>query len=275
MKNMAALLMIGLVAFMAMPDIGLGKNLNKPASDPTELARRAGEVLERCCVECHSGPGSKAGRDFGFDVRDVKSLVDAGMVVPKPTEEKASAGWKLDDSDLWKRMKQSSMPPPNDFGLARPTGDDAEVIGEWITAGAPEFPPIKVRPPISLQTTLTQIRDHLNGIHDEDLRRRFRYFSLVELYNQPHISDAKLELARAALAKAVNSLSWEREQVDPEALDKERTIFAVDIPKTRLEALNIGGRFVNIILTPLVIRISTTTMLTRSVGSRYPSPGQQ
>jgi len=56
-----------------------------------------------------------------------------------------------------------------------------------------------------------------------------RYFTLSHLHNNPGVSAEDMRWQRAALSKAVNSLSWKPSIVIPKALDKEETVFAVDL----------------------------------------------
>lgn len=97
--------------------------------------------------------------------------------------------------------------------LSRLIASDVQVLADWITAGAPEFPAVKPRPAIKLETTLQAIVADLRRLPDTRTRARQRYFSLDEPYNNAAIGDETLQLNRAALVKALNSLSWEREVV--------------------------------------------------------------
>jgi serine/threonine-protein kinase len=78
--------------------------------------------------------------------------------------------------------------------------------------------------------TLAAIRAHLRKQEVAD-RPYFRYFTLTHLHNNPKVSAAELRLHRAALAKMVNSLSWQAKVVVPEAVDPEGTVLAVDLRK--------------------------------------------
>jgi serine/threonine-protein kinase len=77
---------------------------------------------------------------------------------------------------------------------------------------------------------LEAIRDDLRRAPAND-RTYLRYYTLTHLHNQPRtrISDADLRLYRAAFSKAINSLSWKRAIVIPRAVDKEQTIFCIDL----------------------------------------------
>jgi hypothetical protein len=58
-------------------------------------------------------------------------------------------------------------------------------------------------------------------------RRFARYFTITHLYNAG-LSEDELQTYRFALAKLVNSLSWQKRIVKPRAVDAARTVFRVD-----------------------------------------------
>ncbi len=63
-----------------------------------------------------------------------------------------------------------------------------------------------------------------------------RYFTLIEQANNPAFEVEDLRLLRAALAKVLNSLSWQSGLVVPKALDDQQTIFVVDLRDLGWEA---------------------------------------
>jgi serine/threonine-protein kinase len=181
-----------------------------------ELAAQAGPLLTRYCARCHRGEGSESG--YAFNVRDVPSLVEHSVVV---------AG-EPDSSDLYRALFRGRMPPRNQTTLPRPTPEEVELIRRWIAAGAPEFPQIKPRTPITLTGLLQRIKQHFDAVEPRD-RATVRYFTLTHLYNDPTVDERHLRMVRAALVKALNSLSWEPSLVIPQAIDPEQTVFAIDI----------------------------------------------
>lgn len=183
---------------------------------PAELAAKAGPILARYCARCHRGEGSESG--YAFNVQGVSSLVEHSVVV---------AG-EPDSSDLYTALFRGRMPPRNQSTLPRPTPEEVDLIRRWIAAGAPAFPPIEPRKPLALTTVLKQIKQHFDRVEPRD-RATLRYFTLTHLYNDPTVDERHLRMVRAALVKALNSLSWEPSLVIPEAIDPEQTIFAVDI----------------------------------------------
>jgi serine/threonine-protein kinase len=84
------------------------------------------------------------------------------------------------------------------------------------------------RPYFSESAALAAIRSDLEGLSEAD-RPFSRYFTLANLNNDSQIKDAELDLARAGVAKLINSLSWKPKIVVPRVVGKERLILAVDL----------------------------------------------
>ncbi|MFM9966281.1 MAG: c-type cytochrome domain-containing protein [Planctomycetaceae bacterium] len=185
----------------------------------SDLPQRAAKILDRYCYRCHRGAGSASG--FEFDVRNVATLTkgDEPVVVAKNAK----------GSPLWLLMHRGTMPPKSQPQLPRPTPEEAQIVGDWINAGAAVFPVAKSREFVSLADTLAVIQDDLKKQSDAKARKRQRYFTLTTLHNNPNVTDETLNFARAGLAKALNSLSWERELVLPRAVDRQKLVFAVDL----------------------------------------------
>jgi serine/threonine-protein kinase len=122
------------------------------------------------------------------------------------------------------------MPPEDE--KPRPTADEVAALKAWIDAGAPAFPATAAggrRPFLSEGSALAVVRDHLRNLPAQSGQPFQRYFTLAHLHNNPSVSEKDLRWQRAALAKAVNSLSWKPGIVVPKALDKDETVFAVDL----------------------------------------------
>lgn len=187
--------------------------------EPTEtkLADKVAIILERNCLHCHRGDSSASRAKF--DVRSVASMIEAGVVVAGEPES----------SLVWELAHRGTMPPRSQGQLSRLTPADAQAVAGWIAAGAHDFPISSQREFISLQQTLATILADLQALPDQGARSRQRYFSLVEASNNPAVSDDALRMQRAALSKALNSLSWQREIVVPRAINASKTLYAVDI----------------------------------------------
>ena len=196
-------------------------------ADDKPLAIRARDVLRERCHGCHKGPNSKGGN---FNALVYETLVTVGPGHPKPVVVPK----KLAESRLWQQLDAGEMPEAGSDQRARFTRAEKEDLKHWIEAGAPQWPPYEEkikRPFISVADVLSFIRDDLIHAHDAD-RPYYRYFTLTHLSNEPaeQVSDEDLQLYRAALSKAMNSLSWKQEIVIPQAVDKEtKTIFRIDL----------------------------------------------
>lgn len=200
------------------------------AGENDELAVRAHAILKDRCHRCH-GVRFEAER-LNVLKREVllqTDGVDADEVYVVPG--------KPDDSLLWKRMGiAKDMPPENS---AQPTAEELELLKQWIIAGAP-MPSQAPREFLDEEYVLTAIRNDLRKLRESD-RNFARYFSLANLHNNlredrvgrrgTRISHDELRLARAALSKLVNSLSWEPSIVIPEIVDapENAVVMKVDL----------------------------------------------
>jgi mono/diheme cytochrome c family protein len=186
------------------------------AGGKDSLADRARGVLVQHCHKCHHGEGSEGGE---FDVLSVPSMTAAKVLAP------GSPG----DSLLWQRVGEKKTMPPKAV-KERLSDLQLGILREWIQSGAPaaQATAARARSPIPLAGVLAAVRDHLLAADAED-KPYLRYFTLTHLHNNPAVADADLALYRAALSKALNSVSWKSRMVIPEAVDKDQTVFAIDI----------------------------------------------
>jgi hypothetical protein len=107
-------------------------------------------------------------------------------------------------------------------------GAEINILRDWIAAGM-RFPAPEPRPFRDVADVLGAVARYLKGM-DEPGRKYQRFFTLTELYNNDRdLTADDLRVARAALAKAVNSLSGEPAIVVPRAIDADETVFAVDL----------------------------------------------
>ena len=186
-----------------------------------QTTERAFGVFKKYCYKCHG----QAFEVEGFDVLNHKILTnkDSGYIVPG----------KPDESEIWKRVGIKNSMPPKKI-TERPTDEEKAILKKWIEAGAPSLPiaadsPGKgAREYRSCKDVLTAIRDYQRKCVVED-RPYQRFFTLTHLHNNPATTDRELRLFKAGLSKLVNSLSWEKEIVVPKPVDKEETIFVVDV----------------------------------------------
>ncbi|MEM6779790.1 MAG: hypothetical protein AAF670_19205 [Planctomycetota bacterium] len=197
---------------------------------PDGLAKEAIRILDYQCASCHDG------QNHPLDTLDHHGLTaerSAGRDrFIEPGDPESSYLWKLVQTDVM----------PKD---AAPLSDEEkQTIRDWIVAGA-EFPDFggTQRTFISEAEVLGQIEQHLNGTRAED-REFIRYFSLHTIANNRTITSDKLRLAAAGLAKALNSLSRQRNVAVLEAIDDSDPtqhaglLFAVDLRQLGWEVDN-------------------------------------
>lgn len=178
-----------------------------------ELKRQGLSLAKHYCYPCHNGS------EF-FDITDNVSLVNDGYLA------KSDDGTvDLDSSEVWIRLNNGTMPPQ---GQLTPSAEEREVLKKWFAEGA-EKPQRNKRPFVSEQQTQKALLDDLMSIREVD-RSFQRYFTLTHLFNNnEQVSDFEMRLYRAALAKAINSLSWEPDLVKLHAIDPEQTVFRIDL----------------------------------------------
>ena len=182
-----------------------------------ELAKQATAVLKQYCHQCH-GITKQAP---GLDVLDLSVLTaNRGEELPYITPGDPA------QSLIWRRAGVEQDMPPE--GNPQPTPEERAILEQWITAGAEA----------AAQTTRQFLNEeHVMGAIAADLkrqpaevRRTTKYFGLTNLYNNRQtVTDDDLRQARVALAKLVNSLSWENALVIPRAVDIEQSVYALDI----------------------------------------------
>ncbi len=181
-----------------------------------ELATEAQEILRNRCHRCH-------GLEFrveGLDVLDHDTLTrDRGADRPAYIVP-GNAG----ESKLWLYVEDDTMPPGDD----KLSSAEKATLQKWIDAGA-EFPPEAAsREHISQLAVLTAIQQRLNSLNAAD-RPFQRFFVLTHVWNNGSVTDRELRLHRAALAKAINSLSQQPAIVHPDPCDLNETVYAVDL----------------------------------------------
>ena len=180
------------------------------------LAQQAYTVFEQHCLDCHGEFGSYA------DVLTIKhsDLIKGKSVLPR----------QPDASELYLRLLGGT-----DNGSQMPLGQDPldseaiATIRRWIEAGAPDWDaiPKPKRDFITTEAMLKTIHTHVTSLSDFD-RSFARYFTLTHLYNAG-ATDDNLRAYQIALSKLINSLSWGAEVIKPKPIDREETIFYIDL----------------------------------------------
>ena len=180
------------------------------------LAQEAYTVFEQHCLDCHGEFGSYA------DVLTIKhkNLIENKVVIPR----------QPDTSELYLRLLGDT-----NNGSQMPLGQEPldveaiDTIRRWIEAGAPDWDaiPKSKRDFITTEAMLKSIHTHVTSLTDFD-RSFARYFTLTHLYNAG-ATDDNLRAYRIALSKLINSLSWGAEVIKPKPIDREETIFYIDL----------------------------------------------
>ena len=180
------------------------------------ISQQAFAIFEQYCLDCHGEFGSYS------DVLTIKhkDLIGDRSIIPG----------QPDASELYLRLLGDT-----DTGSQMPLGQeplDAETIAtirRWIEAGAPDWEaiPKPKRNFITTEAMLESIHTHVTSLTAFD-RSFARYFTLTHLYNAG-ASDDNLRAYRNALSKLVNSLSWGAEVIKPTPIDREQTIFYIDL----------------------------------------------
>ncbi len=212
------------------------------------------DILTKHCGDCHS-PGNTNPFDFAGDLSKLAAskLVNHGS---------------LPQSSLYIRMASGEMPPPGEEVYERrPTDEEIATVGRWITENCPTTPGTKGVPPkeetadktrpqplgaqptpnvpntpavpntptvvparpfITLHDEMFAVHGYLRGL-DVSIRPFQRFISLRTWANNSSRTPRELDLARAAVGKTLNSLSWRQKMLTPIALDAQAVVFAYDM----------------------------------------------
>ncbi|QDU40819.1 Planctomycete cytochrome C [Maioricimonas rarisocia] len=210
------------IVFGIVSTICLSWSTNVQAqSADLELANRTYDIFRSRCYQCH-GAELKAP---GLLVLERDSLVKSRGEDLYPFITPGI----LDESELWSRVDDGSMPPEKVLPEGLPD-EEVAIIRQWIEAGAPQWETGREIVFIPEADILQKISLHLfTEVRDPEAQRFQRYFSIAHLHNNESVSDLDLRLYRAALAKAINSMSRRPGIVVPEAIDEQETIFNVDL----------------------------------------------
>jgi hypothetical protein len=184
------------------------------SSERLRLARAAHEVFRSHCYRCH---GEKGAAEGGLNyVLDRERLVARKKLVPGDAER----------SKLFRRISEGEMPPEGE--TPRPGPNEVALLKRWIEAGAPAEAPPDGRPDFLGDAQLASlIHADLMALPERD-RRFARWFTITHLDNAG-LSDDELQTYRSALAKLVNSLSWNKEIINPRPVGPARTLFRIDV----------------------------------------------
>ena len=179
-----------------------------------DLAQQAYAIFERNCLNCHGEHGAYTEEI----IIEHTTLIETGAVVPR----------RPGVSELYKRLIEKRVEKRMPLGQPPLSPAAINTIRRWIQAGAPDWESPKpdgafITPKVMLET----IEKHVQSLAPFD-RAFSRYFTLTHLYNAGESPEA-LHAYQRALSKLVNSLSWGREVINPQPIDREETIFYIDL----------------------------------------------
>ena len=185
-------------------------------------------VLKTHCFHCH-------GEQFKVEGRNILDV--DGLVRHRPDEVPYIMPGMPKKSAVWQRMARGDMPPESVD--RRPTAAELKLVEDWIAAGAVR-PRVDgpARNSIDELTILKWIFADLNEL-PSDAQPFQRYFSLVNLHNNPEVSAHDLRLYRAGFVKLLNSVSRSSRLVRPVLIDAPTddptrgVVFRVDLRDVR------------------------------------------
>ncbi|RKU38488.1 hypothetical protein C6496_06685 [Candidatus Poribacteria bacterium] len=191
--------------------VGIYQNVNAQEN----LAQQAFTIFQQNCLNCHGEHGA-----FTESlIIEHTALIENGTVVPGNP-----AG-----SEFYRRLVETSVERRMPLGQPPLSPAAIDIIRRWIQIGAPDWeePSESHGTFITSQEMLNSIENHLNSLTPFD-RTFARYFTLTHLYNAGETPEA-LHAYQRALSKLVNSLSWGREVIKPQPIDREETVFYIDL----------------------------------------------
>ncbi|MCC9603421.1 hypothetical protein LOC67_22970 [Stieleria sp. JC731] len=171
-------------------------------------------ILKKHCHRCH---GQNQSDEGGFDyVLDRDQLVSSGLVTLR----------NENNSQLFQRIvsKDSPMPPQGESTLSE---TEVNTIRDWIRSGAPTGKASRSVELISHADLYKAIAVDLRSQTPGD-RAYLRYFTLSNLANGG-MPEQGLKVYEVALAKLINSLSWNRELAKLHPLKTDQRTFRFDL----------------------------------------------
>ena len=197
-------------------------------------------VLKRNCTKCHDELGEQQAASGVADLLDLEVL--------------ASAYLDASDEELLNDLvmgDEARMPKPS-FDKVQWNGPmssgDKNILRQWIDRGGPseQYLSAQQQPPrdrITLGAVAKAVQADLQSLRGSDVRNA-RYLTLANAYNDPDVTEAELEIYRAAVVKTLNSLSSSSEVLGIDTSDANNKIVAIDDARTilRFDLRNIGWK---------------------------------
>jgi mono/diheme cytochrome c family protein len=196
--------------------------------DPNVAAKAQAEnVLLTECGQCHGTSLSiteAKGGGFNF-INDIDQLVDKGYI--KPLDP--------DGSRIIQRMRAGEMPPSSQ-GFQPVADANIEIVAAYIKnpqfwpTVAPQADCSKTGQVFGFDPLFQEVAD---DISDEDAEDQpfIRYIALTNRFTAGVCADTALDTDRQALIKMVNMLSTETKVEAPEEVNRDRTIYKIDLRK--------------------------------------------
>lgn len=188
-----------------------------------DLATQATSILRSHCYQCH---GAKRQGDPDYDISNLDYLRGDSKLIVAGDKPQSKSQTK---SRIMKRIEAGQMPPG---GLPKLTAAEASTVRKWIASGAPNPGQEKLvyaQPKIEFAD-----KNYVKAAIGADQLRLgvlavdARYLSIANLYNIGYAKDA-LDIARAAMSKATNSLSLGRFVSKPVAVDGLSLVYRISL----------------------------------------------
>jgi mono/diheme cytochrome c family protein len=181
----------------------------------TPLGQQVVGILQNNCGSCHTNGVASGGVDY---MLDLGALIDNGKIIP---------GDK-DNSPLYVRMEQGSMPPAF-IQDQRPSRGDIGQVGQFITEIAGDHAASECDPLAFLSyDEMFEIMQQDVLRLDVDDREFTRYFQVSYSSNAGQCG-IDLQRQRYALTKMLNSVSLNPRITQPVALDENELVFRIDL----------------------------------------------
>lgn len=181
-----------------------------------EAPAAAQTALSSFCGNCHGNtPNAKAGFNT---IMDVPALLTSGKIVAN----------QPDNSPVYKRLKNGSMPPAE--VTTRPDNAAISAVELWIKCGAQDWnePTAPAAAFVDIDKRLRWVLDDLRSLANPVDRQRMRYIDLSTLSNGG-TSAEDLQIYREAVAMLINSLSRGRSVIAPAAIDASKLLYRIDL----------------------------------------------
>jgi hypothetical protein len=182
------------------------------------LGQEVKAIIEANCAQCHAGGSALGGMNY---ILNLQSLITNGKVIPGNKE----------DSQLFVRMQQQSMPPAY-IRDQRPTYGQIDQVGLFIDELDPTVlgnTPAACNP-LSFMDHDAQVAAMAQDIQNVDTEDQpFTRYLTVTYSSNAGDCERAVQRQRYALFKGINSVSTEAQIGIPKPIDQNETIYRIDI----------------------------------------------